>query len=59
MRAKVKVVYGPSRYEQELHLPWEGGTNWGRDDWRKGIPWRKLAPEDRYFSPSRGNRPER
>jgi hypothetical protein len=46
---KIEVVYGPTRFSEEMKLPEEYGTNWGNDP-RKGKSRVELYPE-RYNIP--------
>ena len=48
---KIIPIYGPSRFPDELDLPWQYGTNWGMQDPRNGIAWKDLNPEERYGCP--------
>ena len=52
---KVKVVYGPSRYPEERHLPADYGTNWGPANRLNGTSLRDIrsgrAPLDKKPPP--------
>lgn len=47
---KMVPVYGPSRFHEEEHLPWDCGTNWGPEDPRRQA-WKDLSPMERNGPP--------